>query len=295
MATELPTLIRSHARGRVVFLGLALVVPLLLGAVFQRQIHRLEALADHGRETSATVTSVSSNGTDAYTGYWYSVDGVSYTWSVSQAEAPYRPGQSFPVTYLPEEASFSRPGVPPSNAAAEAVANTRFSHRVLLGIFAFFAICAATSHLKLKKLRESAAAGVRPPTLVIPPAWLGRGVALVILATTLAVNFDPAVQLVQVKAFGAAPLGMSTTTFACLATVVLFAPYFWVFEHLVHIIVQAREDGASVSKVGLLVYLAGIGKRHPRLVRSRNVVLGGLAFFVVLAGAWIAYADALGI
>lgn len=296
MAADLPTLIRSHARWRLGFLGLALGVPLLLGTLFQRQIHRLEALADHGREATATVTSVARDGSTELTRYAYSVGGVSYTWNVSWADAPYQPGDSFPVTYLPEDPSLSRPGAPPSShAKAEAEGNAAFVHKALIGVFAFFAFNAVLCHLKLRKLRANAAAGLPAAGLVVPPAWLGRGVAVLLLGALLSVSFDPKVQAVQAKAFGATPLGMPITAFACLATVVLFAPYVWVFEHAMRIALQALEDGASVSKVGLLVYLFSLGERHPELVRSRNVVLGGLGFFGVLMGLWIAYAAALGI
>src|SRR6185437_8123311 len=116
MAADLPTLIRSHARWRFIFLGIALVAPLLLKALFDRQTHRLYALADHGREATAIVSSVERTDLGTYTHYGYSVDGASYTWNVSNADAPYQPGESFPVTYLPEDPSLSRPGPPPSTA-----------------------------------------------------------------------------------------------------------------------------------------------------------------------------------
>ena len=295
MAADLPALIRSHARWRLAFLGLALGVPLLLGTVFERQIRRLEALADHGREATATVTSVVREGSGDLTHYGYSVGGASYTWNVSWADAPYGVGDRFPVTYLPEDPSLSRPGQPPSSAGAEAAGNAGFAHKALIGVFAFFAFNAALCHLKLKKLRACAAAGLPAAGVVIPPAWLGRGVAVLLLGAMLSVNFDPKVQAVQAKAFGATPLGMPITAFACLATVVLFTPYIWVFDHAMRIVMQAREDGASISRVGLIVYLFGLGKQHPELSRSRNVVLGGLGFFWVLVGLWIAYTEALGI
>jgi hypothetical protein len=130
---------------------------------------------------------------------------------------------------------------------------------------------------------------------VIPPVWLGRGLAFLLLAILLSVNFDASVRAVHEEAFGVTLLGLPVTAAVSIATVILFAPYFWVMEHVMRIVVQAREDGASLSKLGLFMYLFGVGKRHPHLVRSRNIVLGGLGYFFLLMGLWIAYTEARGI
>jgi hypothetical protein len=132
-------------------------LPLLFKPVFDRQIHRLYALADHGQEATAIVSSVEQTGSGVYTHYAYSVGSASYTWSVSHAEAPYRPGDTFPVTYLPDDPSLSRPGPPPSSARAEAIGNTAFTRKAMLAVFAFFLVNAALCHAKLRRLRQRAA------------------------------------------------------------------------------------------------------------------------------------------
>jgi hypothetical protein len=221
VAADLPSLIRSHARGRFVFLGLAVVAPLLLLGLLRRK-------ANVDAETESVI------------------------------------------------------------------------HKTMLGLFVFFAANAAMSHAKLGVLRRRAQeAGMPSASLagenVISPVWLGRIVAAVLLAVLVSVNHDDAVRAVQEKAFGASPLGLGTTLFADLATVVLFAPYFWVMEHAMRIVVQARQDGTWLSRSGLLSYLLEVGKRHPELARSRNVVAFGLGYFFLLLGLWIAYAEARGI
>jgi hypothetical protein len=184
-----------------------------------------------------------------------------------------------------------------AQVAPQSEAQRSFRIAFELAAFAFFLVNAGLCHAKLRKLRERAATSgsLTGGGYLVSPAWLGRGVALLLLAVMLRVNFDPAVRVVQQQAFGAAPLGMPVTVFACVATVVLFAPYFWVMDHAMRIVVQAREDGVWVGRLGLFEYLFSVGKRHPELVRSRNVVLGGLGFFCVLVGLWSAYAAALGI
>ena len=45
----------------------------------------------------------------------------------------------------------------------------------------------------------------------------------------------------------------------------------------------------------LLIYMAGVGQRHPDLRRSQWVCMFGLLYFVAICAAWIAYAAARGI
>ena len=58
---------------------------------------------------------------------------------------------------------------------------------------------------------------------------------------------------------------------------------------------RAAADGHGVGKIGLLAYAASVGRRHPELRRSQIISLAGLAWFVLVCGIWIAYADAKGI
>ena len=100
-------IIASDARFRIIFAVLAVVVPLALFSLFRRHELRLRALADHGRPGTATLTYATRDGTSHYR---YEIDGVTHTWNVARAQAPFAPGQEFPITYLPEDPSLSRPG-----------------------------------------------------------------------------------------------------------------------------------------------------------------------------------------
>jgi hypothetical protein len=71
-------LIASNTRSRAVLFALAVLVPSGCHAAFERQARRLDALADHGVATTATVTGSRAETVD----YAYVVDGANYTWNV---------------------------------------------------------------------------------------------------------------------------------------------------------------------------------------------------------------------
>ena len=146
--------IRDLGRWRLIFILLLIAVPGGLYALFERQARRLDALAEHGAIATATVRTVSSQGSTTYVSYEYAVGGETHSWSVSQDDAPYAVGQAFPVLYLSENPSFSRPTVDRARATAEAVANRSFSGKVVAGAFAFFAVAAFACDSSLRRLRK---------------------------------------------------------------------------------------------------------------------------------------------
>lgn len=108
-------------------------------------------------------------------------------------------------------------------------------------------------------------------------------------------TFSPGVQPVLAKAFGSEPFGLPVTWVVAGAQAVLLLPFMFAIHHFMLISEQAAADGHSIGKVGLLVYAASVGQRHPHLRRSQMISVAGLAYFVLVCGAWIAYADAKGI
>jgi hypothetical protein len=285
---RIEALVRAHTRWRIIFVVLALVVPLGLYGIFERQARRLDALADHGRTTSATVVRITRQNADETVFYEYVVGGKHYDWSVRAQDAPFAPGESFAATYLPEDPSLSRPGADGSRAAAEASSNRAFTKKAMLGVFAFFALNLAMLEVKARKLKKG-------KTIVISPAWLGRVLALLFLVIMLATNGYADVLAVQQKAFGATPFGIPVSRVVSAVELLLFLPYFWIFEHVMRIVSQAVRDQASLSKSALASYILNVHKRHPELARSRVIAIAGLAYFVLLAGSWIAFASSKGI
>lgn len=279
----------SNARWRWIFAALAVAVPLGLFALFGRQEGRLRALAAHGQAATATLTSLTRENGATYAEYRYEVDGRSYTWSVSQRDAPYQPGETFAITYLPEDPSLSRPGQEYSSARVDAEVNLPFQHRIELGAFAFFAAAAALCERALR--RQRAGEPIRGASR-IAPATLGYVVAGILLAVMLGVNLDPKVAAVQAAVFGPAPLGLPITLVMTVAELVLLAPLFPVFAHLMPMVVAWQAKGGSAGKVGvaLAVYHA-----EPEHRRSRAIVFGGLVYFVTLLAGWIALASYRGV
>ena len=273
----------SAARVRAIMAALAVVLPALLGVLFLRQIHRLEALVDHGVRAEATATRVEPNNATTYA---YTYLGGVYTSSTLYAKAPFPPGATFPVRVLPEDPAFSRPGGDGAVAAAEAASNRRRTPLFLAGFFGFFALFAALAHRDVRRIERDT-----PPRVPPSPRTLGRVVACVLLAVVLGVNLDPAVRAVHAKALGGAWLGLSPTVVVSAIEVVLFLPFFVVAEHLMRLLARER-GGPPVGVLGLTLLLLRVDRPYRR---SRNVVLAGLAYFFVLLLAWIAFASAKGI
>ena len=107
--------------------------------------------------------------------------------------------------------------------------------------------------------------------------------------------FSSDVQPVLVEAFGPEPFGYPVTWVVAIAQAVLWLPFVFALHHFTLIAEQAAADGRSIGKMGLLAYLAEVGKRHPQLRRSQMISVSGLVYFVLICGTWIAYADAKGI
>jgi hypothetical protein len=282
-------LIATDARGRIVFAAIALVVPLAIGLLFRRQELRLRALADHGRAGTAILTAVARQGSGGYAYYRYEVGGVVYTWNVDRRELPGAPGETFAITYLPEDPALNRPGASYSRERLEAELNLPLRRGVPLGIFAFFAGAAGLCHRNVRRLQSGVPLSTKPR---VSPEGAGRIVAGLILGCLLAVNLDPKVRAVQAAAFGPTPLGLPVMLVVSLAGVALFAPYFWVFPHLMRLVMDRYARGGSLSKIGIVLAVAQAG---PEGRRSRIIVVAGLVYFVALMAAWIAFADSRGV
>lgn len=146
--------IRDLVRWRLICLLLLIAVPTGLYVLFERQARRLDALAQQGETTTATVRSVSRQGGATYVSYEYTIDSQRHSWIVSQDDAPYAVGQTFPIMYLPEHPALSRPTLDRAQPTAEARANRSFSGKVVAGMFALFAVATISCHVNLRRLRK---------------------------------------------------------------------------------------------------------------------------------------------
>jgi hypothetical protein len=273
----------SNRRWRTIFGALAVVVPFALGALFLRQASRLAALADHGREATATMTAKRDGGSF----YTYEVEGKTYDWNVRAADAPYPVGARFSVTYLPEDPSLSRPVFPYAPTDVEPPRGLVFG--LPAGLFIFFAGASLLCHRALLRSRAGLPATARKP---ISPVTSGRWVAGLLLACVLAADLDPKVRALFRTLWGESLLGLPVIIPIGLGQALLFAPAFWVMPELMRIVQARLAAGGSVGKLGILIAVATAG---PELRRARNVVIAGGVYFAVLLASWIAYAAHRGV
>lgn len=153
---------------------------------------------------------------------------------------------------------------------------------------------AAMDEDRQRKLIPAATRGGEAPRTKprLSPEGAGRLVAALLVGCMLGANLDPKVRAVQVAAFGAEPLGLPVWLVVSFAEIALFAPYFWVFPHLMRIVMAHHAQGGSLSRAGIVLAVAQAG---PAWRRSRNIVIAGFVYFVALMAAWIAFAESRGI
>jgi len=127
---------------------------------------------------------------------------------------------------------------------------------------------------------------IKRDELVLP------GLLFVALTATL---FDPAVRRVMTLAFGERPFGVPVLPLVAVAQSLLLLPLLWCVVHLQRIMRQALADGRGLGPLSLLLDMRAIGHRHPELRYSQLVSVFGLVYGLIIVGAWIFYADHLGI
>ena len=141
--------IRSGTRLMFILAALAVALPLASIGLIERQARRLEALGDHGAITVGTVTKRDRS----VTYYEYQVAGATYAWNVRTSEADHAPGETFPILYLPEDPSLTRPHVDHANVAREASENRRSAAKFAFGIFYFFGAFTIYTWLQIRRFR----------------------------------------------------------------------------------------------------------------------------------------------
>lgn len=186
------TRIRSLSRSRNGLLIAAVVVPLALLGVFERQARRLDALAARGLAGEGVVTEVSGGGTF----YAYRVGDAEYTWNVARDQAPFAVGEVFPIVYLPDVPSFSRPIADRHAAAEEAARNRGFAWKVAIGVGLTLALLA----FRFATVRQARAGALPSPE--VDPAAFRRRVRLIALTLVPALVLVSAFHLGDSRARG---------------------------------------------------------------------------------------------
>jgi hypothetical protein len=244
---------RSFARWRTIFLVVMVVVPALLYALFERQARRLDALADHGASGVARVVAVTRQNGATYVDYAYEVGGASYRWSVSRAAAPFDVGQTFPIVYVPEDPSLSRPGGDRSIGAREAAHDRRFSRIAVGVVFVFLALCAAAAEASLRRIRRTGTLEVLDPA-ERRKRMITRGAILVVLVG--GVSAAHAVDATQ-KGESLVPVVLA----AVLALAVVGGVFAYALRgrDLARVARWAGLVAAAIATIRAIVWLAGAG------------------------------------
>jgi hypothetical protein len=270
----------SNRRWRLIFGALALVVPVLLGGVLQRQSGRLDALAARGVEGVGVVVERRRESDLVF--YEYDAEGVRHRSNVRGEELVGEVGSSFALTYLPGDAGLSRPFYPYSDSARAAEKKPAVALGVPLGAFVFLGGAAGLCHRALR--RSALGAGPGKPWLTM--AHLPMLLAVIFYGTLLYSASFPDSQAVFRALWGEKPLGLPLRWVVMLGLTVLYAPAFFVLPHLVPLVpVGSGSLGALVS------ILRAPAERR----RSRNIALAGIVYFLAVGLAWIAYAAHRGV
>jgi hypothetical protein len=97
------------------------------------------------------------------------------------------------------------------------------------------------------------------------------------------------------RAFGEAPMGVPVGTFVPALITVVYLPLSWAVRHLARIILQMKDDGKAVTRIGFFVYLTQVSKTHPRLRHSVAWSAFAIVYLLILLIAWIAFTDSRGV
>lgn len=127
----------------------AILGPLTLGTLFQRQSQRLSALAEQGQDTQGVVVGRSRDG--GTTTYGYEVEGHRFTWSVRADQAPVAVGAALPVRYLREQPEFSRPTHDPAVIWAEVGRQRELAFGITGGVLLVLLALAALAHRDVRR------------------------------------------------------------------------------------------------------------------------------------------------
>jgi hypothetical protein len=125
----------------------------------------------------------------------------------------------------------------------------------------------------------------------LPSSIIGLAVGMVLLGIALWTNFDPNVEAVQERAFGARPLGLPVTWVVCAAEAVLLGPALLVLGPALLALAQELMGAEGAATKGGLLELLLFGRGlsdELRAARRRALVSGG--YLIALMAAWIAFA-----
>ncbi len=124
------------------------------------------------------------------------------------------------------------------------------------------------------------------------PRRMSVFLAVSVYACFMWVVLNPKTDRVATAALGPNPFGLPARWVMAGIVTAWYTPYWWVFRHAL-----AMANAARLSRrgfwPGILVPALRSGDADAR--RDALITLGGFAYFLASAAAWIAYASQLGI
>lgn len=108
---------------------------------------------------------------------------------------------------------------------------------------------------------------------------------VLIYAAMVGINFAPSVVEIWGRAFAPAPLGVSISIWVSLAQTLCFPLVLWFFYHGVWALLFLQRQG-----IPGLVRLIMNQETEAATIRSFKIALLGFVSFLVVAGAWVAWA-----
>ena len=278
---------RSASRTRFGFGVAAVLLPLVLHLLFDRQNRALSRLVVEGRSAEATFDSISGINGEDFAQYDYLVGAERHTSSVERRKVSGSVGETFPIVFLPDRPAFCALA-PFTVAEVSERVDLAFQRNVLVGLFVFLAGIGVWSHVSLGRLRRGQP--LRHDSRLSPQA-LGRILAVVFLAIGLSVNRYDDVRHIASVLWGERALGLPVMWVVSLVEVLLFLPYLWVLPQLMVLVMKAQERG-GVSKGAVIM---AVVRAEPAHRRAQLIVIGGFVYFVAIVGAWIAYTSYRGV
>jgi hypothetical protein len=178
MNDETQARVARLTRVRNGFAVVAVMLPLGIFALVERQARRVDELASSGEVVEAFVTEVSRDG--RLTRYAYESGARRLTGGVEREAVPLERGQVFPILVSPSDPSLSRATTDRARVAEEAARSRRFVPKLAGGLALVLGLFTALAHRDVARARRGLDVAPPTPHQVRRRMWVAFGVMVVL-------------------------------------------------------------------------------------------------------------------